>query len=314
MGLPWVQGLIRGRMQGGRIAAQVVERRLGGPGRPRTFEESGAVREVYERLRARDSSDNFEFETLGFLGGAVAWLLPSRRLALPVGGQRDRLTTFNCEPLSDLMYVALMRNLGAPTIWFCAEPAGGMQEDPEIDWLFDLLDEGLELGVHNSYGWMSYRLPDSLQRYQMALYKKQAEWWNLVRPGFPCIVQSQITFPPVGDDTLDGESGIICPCLPAGEFSFLKVAMLSLEGAGWQLCDLECRRTGKGWQPLNRKVVGILPREEKSPMLYQFGPDGALDQCGPHFPLSGEVVEYVLSHLSIPLLGPHGLDWLMEAS
>lgn len=312
MALPWVQGRIVGEMRGGRITAQVVERRLMEGDRPRSLEEAGASREFYEKLRARE--EDFDFETFGFMGGAVAWVLPTTGLELLPLNWMDRLERHNGGPLPDQTYVALVRNAGAPTIQFCAEPAGGMQEDPVTDWLFDLLDEGLELGAYDKEGWLAFRLPPGYERYQVQLEEKQAIWWAAVRPDFPPIGFVAAEFLPIGDDTLDGESGIIVPCLAAGEWSFLKTATLHLppRGKGWKVCDLECRRVGDRWEPLNRAVVGITPREGRSPMLWRFSPDGGLDHCGPHFPLAGEeVIESVLSHLSIPLLGPRGLNWLL---
>lgn len=306
MALPWVQGRIVGRMEDGRITARVVERRQM-EDRPRSFEQSGASREVYERLNRRE--EGFEFETFGFMGGAVAWVLPTQNVELLPERWIERLERQNRGPLAETMYVALIRNAGAPTIQFCAEPAGGMPDDPEVDWLYDLLDEGLELGVYNEDGWLGFKLPLAYARYQGQLDQSQNAWWTAVNPGLSRIGYADVSFLPVGTDALDGECGIIVPCFTAGEFSFLKVATLRLEGE-WKLADLECRRTPEGWQALKRKVVGITPREGMSPMLWQFSPEGGLDHCGPHFPLSGETVPAVLSHLSIPLLGPLGLDWL----
>lgn len=318
MGLPWVQGLIRGEMKGGRITARVIERHTMTSDRPANLQASGADLAIYEKLRARQ--EDFTFKTYGFLGGAVAWILQTSRLTLLQKNLMPRLEAFNRAPLSDVMYVALVRNAGAPTIQFCAEPAGGMPEAAEVDWLFDLLDEGTELGIYDddvagSYGWLGFQLPRKFERYQEGLNEKQKGWWRVVRPGFPQIGSADVEFLPIGQDELDGEPGIICPCLAAGEFSFLKVATLDLPSINWKLCDLECRRKGEAWAPLNRAVVGIVPRHDErgrqiSPMLYRFSPNGGLDHCGPHFPLSGEVVEYALSHLSIPLLGPRGLNWL----
>lgn len=309
MGLPWVKGRIMGRMVEGKIVATVMERKMMESDRPRTFEESGADLEVYNRLRAR-SPQTFEFETFGFMGGATAWILPSERLDLLPAELMPRLSKFNRGPLDQQMYAALVRNAGAPTIQFCAEPAGGMPEDPKVSWMFDLLDEGTELGIYREEGWLGFRLPPYLGRYQADLDEKQAGWWQVVRPNLKRIGYADIKFLPIGNDMMDGEKGIICPCLTAGEFSFLIVGTIDLKGDGWKLCDLECRKVGKDYQPINRTVVGIFPREEMSPMMYCFNRGGGLDECGPHFPLSGEVIEYTLSHLSIPLLGPQGLNWL----
>lgn len=308
MGLPWVQGEISGEMVGGRITARVLSAIKVEGDRPSSFEESGATRSVYERLNS-GCEDFFEFTTLGFMGGAVGWVLPTTNLCwLP--NLMERVERHNGAPLPEWTYCALVRNAGAPTIQFCAEPAGGMRDDLETDWLFDLLDEGLELGVYNDEGYAGFRLPSGYEQYQDDFDRKQAEWWGWVEPGIPRSAYVQVEFLPIGRDLLNGEPGTIVPCFTAGEFSFLKTATLKLEGSGWKLRDLECRRTENGWEPLNRRVVGITRSLIQGPMLWQFAREGGLDECGPHFPLSGEVVEYVLSHLSIPLLGPNGLDWL----
>lgn len=307
MALPWVQGRVVGRMEDGRITAEVVERRQM-EDRPRSFDESGADRVVYQRLNRR--GEDFEFETFGFMGGAVAWVLPTQNLELLPEPWMERLERHNGGSLAEQMYVALMRNAGAPTIQFCAEPAGGMPEDPAVDWLFDLLDEGLELGLYSDGGWLGFKLPPGYEGYQQRLDESQEAWWGVVDPALCRIGWADVEFLPVGQDILDGEPGIIVPCSTAGEFSFLKVATLRLEGE-WKLADLECRRTPEGrWQALRRKVVGITPREGMSPMFWEFAREGGFDECGPHFPLSGEAVPAILSHLSIPLLGPLGLDWL----
>lgn len=307
--LPWVKGLITGEMTNGRIDAKVISRTLGGPERPSNFEDSGADRTVYDTLRQR-SVNPFKFQTNGFMGGAIAWILDPFRLKLLPESLLPRLEKFNLLPFAKRMYIALIRNAGAPTIQFCAEPAGGMQENPNIDWLFDQLDEGLELGIYNNDGWLGFILPEEFSCYQEMLDQKQTEWWQIVDPNLARCGYAKIKFLAIGQDTQDGIPGIICPCLTAGEWSFLKVATIELEGEGWMLRDLECRRTPTGWAPLNRAVAGILPRNGLSPMFYRFSREGGLDECGPHFPLSGEVIDYVLSHLSVPLLGPYGLNWL----
>lgn len=46
--------------------------------------------------------------------------------------------------------------------------------------------------------------------------------------------------------------------------------------------------------------------------MFEFAPDGGLDPCGLHTPLSGEAVEYSIGHLFRAALGPHGLGWLTE--
>lgn len=306
--MDWVRGEINVKMIDGRIIATTLSRKTMKTDRPKTFEESGADYDLYQRLRGRAGNIRWANRTFGFMGGAIAWLLPTGTLELLPENLMPRLEAFNRELLSDLMYIALVRNAGAPTIQFCAEPAGGMPEDADIDWRFEMLDEGTELGIYNDEGWLGFQLPEDLKHYQTGLDEKQADWWHVVRPDLERIGWVQVEFLPIGSDTLDGERGIICSCLTAGEFSFLKIGKINLEGTGWKLCDLECRKAEHIWQPLNRAIVGIVPRENMSPMLYRFSQDGGLDECGPHFPLSGEVVDYALSHLSIPLLGLQGLN------
>lgn len=307
MGLPWVQGEIVGQMMGGTIEATVVSRKQMLGDRPKTFGESGANPQVYQQLAHR--GPDFHFETKGFMGGAVAWILSNENLFWLEDRLMERVERHNGRPLPEQAYCALVRNAGAPTIQFCAEPAGGMCEDPEIDWLFDLLDEGLELGVYNDRGYVGFLLPAGYERYQEDLYRTQWEWWQRVQPGISMIETAQIEFLPVGRDVLDEEPGIIVPCFTAGEFSFLKTATLRLEGQ-WKLRDLECRRVGDGWEPLNRAVACITPRKLQPPMFWRFSRQGGLDECGPHFPIVPGVADAVLSHLSRPLLESNGLGWL----
>ncbi len=309
MALPWVQGTIVGQMSSGAIEAQVTNRVQMLGDRPRNFEESGADHKVYQQLAHR--GPDFHFETKGFMGGAVAWILNTENMFwLEENRQMDNVRAFNgAAVFPDQAYVALVRNAGAPTIQFCAEPAGGMCEDPEIDWLFDLLDEGLELGVYNDEGYVGFVLPAGYERYQEALYKTQWEWWQRVQPGIGMVEAAQIEFLPVGRDVLDEEPGIIVPCFTAGEFSFIKTATLKLEGQ-WKFRDLECRRSGTDWVPLNRAVAAITPHPLGPPMYWRFSRQGGLDECGPHFPLVTGVADKVLSHLSRPLLMDGGLGWL----
>jgi hypothetical protein len=316
MGLPWVQGHIVGKMKDGKITCEVISRKQMLGDRPKSLEESGANRKVYERLNAR--TEDFSFETLGFMGGAVAWVLPTKSLYLfPNEKIKERFLKLyrgTSEELAwaEFILALLIRNTPAPTTWNCGEPAGGMPEDPAIPWILEMIDEGCETGIHSKDGWLGFRYPKEYAQYQQELDRRQAEWWSIVDPKLNRVGWADVKLLDIGQDTLDGEKGIICPCYLAGEFSFIKVATLDLPENNWKLRDLECRKTPNGWIPLNRKVCGIVPRENMSPMLFKFDREGGFDQFDLHFPLSGEVVSYVLSHLSIPLLGKRGLNWLKE--
>lgn len=310
MALPWVQGDVVGTMDDGAITARVVTRRQMEGGRPKTFEESGADLLAYQRLNRR--GNDFGFQTKGFMGGAVAWLLKNENLFWREDQLMARVIRHNGGlPLPADSFCALIRNAGAPTIQFCAEPAGGMCEDPQVDWLFHLLEEGLELGVYSDDGYAGFMLPHGYEQYQEALDIKQADWWSIVQPGIQMSARAEIEFLPIGVDTLNGEAGIIVPCFAAGEFSFIKAATLHLGGrGGWKLCDLECHKAATGWVPLNRAVACITPSPIGPPMYWRFSRSGGLDECGPHFPIVEGVASVVLSHLSEPLLGEHGLGWL----
>lgn len=302
MSYKWVQTRVTGEiLSDGRIFAQTSDYRGMETSRPRdNFADSGANTEVFDRLRLRIPG---KFETLGFMGGAVSILVQTSALEwLP-----DHLVAKLEEKYGkrgEYIYLAEVRNTGAPVIWNVAEPSGGMAEDFNL--AAEQIGEAVEMGVYKEDGWLGFLLPEELQAYQGKLDAEQSLYWNVVCPGFPQTHTAPISFLPYGQDILDNRRGIISAG-PVGDFSLLCIAELQLDGTGWRLRDLECR-PGKAdlnepdWVPLNRKIVGITPREGKSPMMYEFAPEGGLDHCGLHMALSGEALEYNISHLSLATL------------
>lgn len=300
--MKWVQARVTGEIfSDGRIFAQTSDYRGMETPRPnRDFADSGANTEVFDRLRLRIPG---KFETFGFMGGAVSILVRTSALEwLP-----DHLVAKLEEKYGrrgEYTYLAEVRNTGAPVIWNVAEPSGGMAEDFNL--AAEQMGEASEMGVYGYNGWLGFILPEDMRDYQAKLDAEQSLYWNAICPEFSKKCLAPISFLPYGQDMLDDRQGIISAG-PVGDFSLLCIAELQLEGTFWRLRDLECR-PGKAdlnepeWVPLNRKIVGITPREGKSPMLYEFAPEGGLDHCGLHIALSGEALKYNISHLSIATL------------
>lgn len=308
MAYKWVQARVTGEIfSDGRIFAQTSDYRGMETPRPnRDFADFDADAEVFDRLWRRIPG---KFETFGFMGGAVSILVRSSALKRLPTHLMTKLET-KYDPWGEYTYLAEVRNTGAPVIWNVAEPSGGMAEDFNL--AAEQIGEAVEMGVYKEDGWLGFLLPEELQAYQGKLDAEQTFWWDIVRPGFHRKYQAPIRFLPYGNDSLDGRKGII-PVGPIGDFQLLSIIKLELPGSGWLLLDTECR-SGKmdlnepSWVPLNRKIVGITQREGKSPMLYEFAPEGGLDHCGLHIALSGEALEYNISHLSLATL--KALKWI----
>lgn len=312
MPLQWVQAKVYGRItDDSRIICETGEMKGMNTPRPReNFADSGADLEVFDRLRHRVPG---EFKTLAFMGGATSILVPTESL-LWFDDPRlmDRLAQ-KYGPMTEWTFVAMVRNTGAPTIWNVAEPAGGMAEDFNLQ--AEQIGETTELGVYKEDGWLMFVLPDSFsQVWQDELRHEQARCWNILNPSMTLQFRAPITFLNYGEDELNGQRGYLVAG-PVGDFQILSIAKLDLPGIGWRLRDLELRpgKVDQGepdWVALDRKVVGIMKREGQSPMMYEFAKEGGLDHCGLHLALSGEVLQYNISHLTIPTLKM--LGWLKE--
>lgn len=303
----WIRAKVTGEIDSsGRIVVETTDYCGMDTLRPDRIEETGVDPEVFERIRKRTPG---KFETLGFMGGAVSILVEKSSLKLLDRPLLEKLAA-KYGPMGKMMYLAEVRNTAAPVIWNVAEPSGGMAED--FDLSAEQMGEASEMGVYKEDGWLRFILPENMKGYQAKLDAEQNLYWNVLRPGFPCRYEAPISFLSFGQDTLDGRRGIIFPG-PVGDFQLLSVAELQLEGTGWLLRDLECRPGKPGldepeWVPLDRKIVGITPREGKSPMMYEFAPEGGLDHCGLHMALSCEALEYNVSHLTRATL--RTLGWI----
>lgn len=309
MPVNWVQPLVRGEItEDGRIICKTSGFRFMETPRPRTFAESGADPAVYDRIRRRVPG---KFKTRVFIGGATAFVVPLDSLALLPDALMQKLER-KFGKFGEDACIMLVRNTAAGAVWNAAEPAGGMAESTDL--VFEQLEESCEVGVYKEVeGWLPFDLPPQLKAQQARFSDKQDNWWKVVRPGFgPTRRSALLDFLPIGSDELNGREGIISADGPVGDFSFLSVARLHLEGTGWRVLDTESRPgdPAKGepeWVPLRRTVVAIVQRVAKSPVMLEFGPDGALHPGGIHVALSGEAWEYNLTHLGRAAL--RALGW-----
>ncbi|MDO8435257.1 MAG: hypothetical protein Q7S89_01065, partial [bacterium] len=263
-----------------------------------TFEESGADLAVYERIRNRRPGS---FDTQTFIGGATAFVVPLKSLALLSDPLMEKLER-KFGKFGDDACIMLVRNTAAGAVWNAAEPSGGMAESSDL--LLEQLKETVEVGVYCEEGWVKFELDPSLTKLQDEFDREQQFWWSIVwadRKVQACIPR-RLELLPIGTDEFNGRKGIISADGPVGDFSFLSIARLHLEGSGWRVLDTECRpgNVEKGepeWVPLLRTVVAIVPRQGKSPVMLEFGPDDALHPGGIHVALSREAWEYNLTHM-----------------
>ena len=308
--MAWVQGLAVGTIaHNGAITATRSELVVREGSRPSTIEGSGADPVMVDRIRRRVPGD---FQTLAFLGGATAILVPFRALTWLPEPLMERLRVkYGFDAWPDEALVMLVRNTAAPAIQNAAEPAGGMAEDTDL--LLEQLREIVEVGVYNDHGWASFRLPLELRERQESFDAEQQHAWRIVRSEFPSTHDASLDILPLGTDTLDGRLGIVTVG-PVGDFAFLHLARLHLEGTGWRLLDTEARpgnreRGESKWVALRRTVMVVVPRAGKSPIGFHFGSDGTLHPCGIHVPFSGEAWEHNLTHngrAAIKALGWNG--------
>ncbi|MBM3250625.1 MAG: hypothetical protein FJZ07_00050 [Candidatus Nealsonbacteria bacterium] len=197
-------------------------------------------------------------------------------------------------------------------VWNAAEPSGGMAADVNLD--SERFCEAVEVGLYNTDGWVRFLLPVEFEAYQGAFDKEQRYAWEITKPGFPCVAEARLEILPFGRDVFNSVSGVIAGG-PVGDFSFITIVKLHLEGVGWRILDTEMRADNSGskepiWLPLHRRVVAIVPRVGKSPLVFQTTPDGELDERGLHFVLDGENRELAISHLSRAVLTE--LGWLRD--
>lgn len=297
--MAWVQGLVTGVIApDGTITATRSELVVREGTRPKSIGEAGADPEVFDRIRNRTPG---EFRTLGFLGGTTAIVVPFRALAWLEEHLMDRLCAkYGFARWPDDVLVMLVRNTAAPAIQNSAEPAGGMADGTNL--LLDQLEEIVEVGVFRDDGWVRFLLPRELGEHQAAFDAEQRHAWEIVRPGFPGRYEATLEVLSIGSDTLDGRRGVVTVG-PVGDFSFLHLARLHLDGTGWRLLDTEARPGNRdagepAWVALRRTVMVVVPRPSKSPIGFHFSNrDGGLHPCGIHVALSGEAWDLNLTHL-----------------
>lgn len=307
--MPWVKGIVSGCIEDdGRIIAMTREIEVVATPKPRTFEESGSDAEAFDRLQRRVPG---EFETVAHFGGATAVLVRFNALALLSDSLMAKLVQ-KYGTWGDTAFMAPVRNIAGGGRWNDAEPCGGMFEGEKGGWSFEWLEETCELGVFKDDGWCKFVLPQELSSFQEAFDRQQKFWWSVVRPGFSCRHEAPIQFLPIGKDLFDGVHGIITAG-PVGDFAPTRIAELHLEGLGWRFLDTETMDVNRGkemphYVPLHRKVVAIVPREGKAPLVLELHPEGHLHPGGHHFVLCGENVELCVTHIAKAVL--EALGWI----
>lgn len=301
--MPWVKGIVSGCVEDdGRIIATTRNIEVMPTPKPATFEASGSDAAVFDRLRRRVPG---AFETVAHFGGATAVLVRSDALALLPDSHMEKLRAKYgaWEPEA---FIAPVRTTSGGGRWNDAEPCGGMFEGDRSRWPFEWLEETCELGVFKEDGWLRFVLPEELAQFQGAFDAKQAFWWSVVRPGFPRRYEATISFLPIGNDRFDDAVGIVTAG-PVGDFAVTRVARLSLDGTGWRFLDTESRpgNPDKGelnLVPLWRKVVAIVKREGKAPLMLELHPEGHLHPGGLHLAIDGENKELVVTHIGKAVL------------
>lgn len=265
--------------------------------KPKSIAEVGGNPTMFDRIRNRTPG---EFSTSAFFGGATALLVPWRALTLLDERSMGLLATkYGIAQWPEEALIMLVRNSAAPTIQNAAEPAGGMAETTDL--AIEQAKEIVEVGVYRDDGWVRFMLLGSLAQGQAAFDTEQQEAWRAVQPASVRAHTVTLEHLAIGQDILDNRHGIITVG-PVGDFSFLSIARLHLEGTHWQLYDAECTlgNAEKGepkWIALRRTVMVVVPRPGRSPIGFHFGEDGGLHPSGIHVPLSGEAWDLNLTHL-----------------
>lgn len=198
----------------------------------------------------------------------------------------------------------------APAIWNVAEPFGGSAEvgDLELARVLELAELGLYRRGLSGPEWPSFKLLSGSSE----VNEEQRMVWRVLCKDAREAGEVSIVGMEYGSDSIADQRCVVSA--GPGDLSivrFARLALSPLSGDGWRIRDGELDRAG---QPLNRKMVTIANRVEgKSPVMFEFAPEGGLDPCGLHVALSGEALGYNISDLTIEVLGPHGLGWLTEA-
>lgn len=299
--MSWVRGVVSVDILGdGSMHACTSELEVVEGQKPLTFEDSGADAEVFDCLRRREPG---RFETVAYFGGATAILVPFGTLSLLSASEMARLDQkfgFAGMPLVGRQaLMMLVRNTGAPAQWNCAEPAGGMASDVDLE--LEAVKEIVELGVFHDEGWLGFRLAAGSAEHQAALHGEQEEVWGAVNPDLRLTNWTTLHDMSLGQDSLDGRTGIVSAG-PVGDLSLCTVKRIGTEprfSDGWRFLDTELHLGSDGEViPLRRKVVAVVPRDDKAPVMFELGPDGRLHVGGVHVVLEGENLELLTSVLA----------------
>lgn len=262
--------------------------------------------EALEAIRDRRAG---RWQSPVFVGGATAVLASFCHLDTLSREALDRLWQ-KYGPWYDEVVLAAVRNTMAPAIWNVAEPFGGSAEveDLELARVLELAELGLYRRGLSGPEWPSFKLLSG----STEVNEEQRMVWRALCKDAREVGEVSITGVKYGSDSIADQ-----PCIVSagpGDLSIVRFARLApppLSSDGWCIRDGELDRAG---QPLNRKMVVIARRPDgKSPIMFEFAPEGGLDPCGLHMALSGEALEYNLSHLTRDVLGTHGLGWLKGA-
>jgi len=246
--------------------------------------------------------------TMAHFGGATAVLVPSRSVARLSEGEMQnwshKFGGFGNE------WMAVLARNAKPRVWTSAlSLAGGMFESP--DFLWELLEEMLELGIFNDEGWLRYILPEPIKHLQARFDDAQDFWWNVVRPGFPCIGTVQIESTGIGKDSLNGIQGIFTIGENLGDAAITQVVRVNLSlGTGWRFLDTESvlGTNVQAWFPMRRRPWLIAPRDGRAPVALPLDADGRLDGLGVPFVIDGENITTVITDVTRGAL--EGLGWL----
>lgn len=293
----------------GAICAKVVSMRRGKGGKPGPGDTvRWADPQVYHAVRCRYPGS---YSLWGSMGMATAFLVDFDSL--------ETLQLTGLERLREVygswggrVLIEIVRDTMAPgglELRNVFEPCGGAAESDDL--LLCRALESIELGVyHPTRGWAGF--DTSSPECNVALAKEQQRVWRLADSKLPQGFNAKIKHLTIGADRLstgweDGLPGVFSVG-PVNDMMFTSICELDLGNhSGFRLRDLELAADDS--KVLDRKVVGVVTRFEKSPLLLEFDRRGGLDPSGLHIPLEGVGIR-LASFQARAVLGSYGLDWL----
>ncbi len=296
--MSWVQVDVVGVITNtGSIIASVSSHRVMTTSRPASIVEAGADLEVMRMIKERRPGT---FRTMGFLGGAIAFVVRRDAIGWPRGHLADRLREKYGE-FGERVLMLIVRNLEAPGLWLAADLAGGTAETHDL--MATLAGEAVELCASNRHGWARFVLGGDLAPHQDAFDAEQRDVMAVRFPELPRTLTAGLIPLDVGRDRLDGRRGIIYTG-ECGEFELAKVMLLDLPQGTWHFHDGELHR-GK---PLRRQIVAVAERPERTPIVFPLGPDGRFNDRAQPFALYGENLGLVAGPGTTNVL--QALGWL----